>query len=364
MLKRKTDRDGLYRRPNSPYWWASYTDAEGRRVRRGTGTYRRYEAEAMLAEFKAHTHKARIEGKEPERFLHECVLAYIDAHPEKRSLERDSYSTKHLYRVLGAQRVLNNLKATDIQGYIKVRRAEGASAGMINRELGLLSAAINWCRHSLEWSIPNPAEGQCQQEPPGRDRWLTQEEAARLIGAAAASRASPYLVDFIILALHTGMRSGEMLGLEWSRVDLSQGWILLGAQHQKSGKVSRIPLNRTAREALLSRARFRASCCPGSPWVFCDRQARRIASIKKSFAAACLRSGIEDCTPHDLRRTCGSWLAQAGVPIQEISKLLRHADIRVTAEIYAHLLPDQLQATVRVLDRDKIVTFVTPDQDD
>jgi hypothetical protein len=48
----------------------------------------------------------------------------------------------------------------------------------------------------------------------------------------------------------------------------------------------------------------------------------------------------------------------------EVSKPLRHANIRVTAEVYTHLLPDQLQATVRVLDRDKIVTFVMPDQEE
>jgi integrase len=73
--------------------------------------------------------------------------------------------------------------------------------------------------------------------------------------------------------------------------------------------------------------------------------------LKKGFAAACERASIKDCTPHDLRRTCGSWLVQAGVPIQEVSKLLRHADIRVMTEVYGHLLPDQLQGTVAVLDR-------------
>jgi hypothetical protein len=93
-----------------------------------------------------------------------------DAHPYKRSLERDSYSLKHLYRILGAQRDLNGLKAADIQDYIKVRRDEGVSTSTINREIGLLSAALNWGRWALEWEIPNPAERQRMPEPPGRDR--------------------------------------------------------------------------------------------------------------------------------------------------------------------------------------------------
>jgi integrase len=271
MPKRKTDRDGLYRRSDSPFWWASYTDAAGTRIRRSTGTDSRHEAEAMLAQWKVHTHKERCSGKEPERRLHELVMAYIDAHPEKRSLERDSYSTKHLYRLLGAQRVLNAMAKADVHGYIRVRRAEGVNAGTINRELALLSAAINWGKRALGWDIPNLLVGQRQQVPPGRDRWLTLDEAARLVRAAGSGRSAASLVDFILLGLHTGMRTGEILGLEWARVDLNQGWVTLESHHQKSGKVSRIPLNRTAREALLSRARFRAAHCPGSPWVFCNR---------------------------------------------------------------------------------------------
>ena len=171
-----------------------------------------------------------------------------------------------------------------------------------------------------------------------------------MLEAAGQESKAPHLSDFITLALHTGMRSGEILGLEWRRVDLQQGRILLEATNQKSGKPGMIPLNQTAREAILSRARFRAQHCPASPWLFCDRDGRRIASVKKSFAAAVRRSGIDHCTPHDLRRTCGSWLVQAGVPIQQVSRLLRHSDIRVTDRVYAHLLPEQLHEAVAVLD--------------
>lgn len=52
-----------------------------------------------------------------------------------------------------------------------------------------------------------------------------------------------------------------------------------------------------------------------------------------------------------VRRTFGSWLAQAGVPIQQISALLRHSDVRVTASIYAHLSQDVLKDAVYVLDK-------------
>jgi integrase len=75
----------------------------------------------------------------------------------------------------------------------------------------------------------------------------------------------------------------------------------------------------------------------------------RIASIKKAFANAVEQADLKDVHPHDLRRTCGSWLVQAGVPIQTVSKLLRHSDIRVTDQVYAHLAPTTVRAAVEVL---------------
>lgn len=85
--------------------------------------------------------------------------------------------------------------------------------------------------------------------------------------------------------------------------------------------------------------------------MFCNQNGQRIVSIKKGFAAAVQRADLPHCTPHDLRRTCASWLVQACTPIQEVARLLRHADIQTTLEVYAHLMPDQLRETVATLDR-------------
>jgi integrase len=71
--------------------------------------------------------------------------------------------------------------------------------------------------------------------------------------------------------------------------------------------------------------------------------------VKKSFAKAVRQAGLEDVHPHDLQRTLGSWLVQAGVSIQAVSALLRHSDIRITDRIYAHLSPESLREAVDVL---------------
>lgn len=102
------------------------------------------------------------------------------------------------------------------------------------------------------------------------------------------------------------MRPGEILALEWSRIDLSRNLVYLGSGDQKIGKIGSVPINGRAREAIISRAQFRAINCPDSHWVLCNIEGHRIASVKKSFATACRHAGLEDVHPHYLRRTFGS----------------------------------------------------------
>ena len=358
--QRKRDQDGIFERPDSPYWWATWTDASGRTVRRSTQVRReddprKERAKAIRAQWIVEAAEEKTNGPEPRKAkgptFDDLMVAYLDGPSlEKRSHERDMYSFKQLAPIFKG-RELASLTGADARGYITKRKAGRVSAATVNKELGLFRAAINWARKELEWDVPNPFEGRKLKEPAGRSRWLTQAEAAALVQAAEKVPKAGHLPDFIRIGLYTGMRPGEILGLEWSRVDLSRNLIYLGPTMQKNGKDGSVPLNERAREAIISRARFRASNCPASPWVFCNRDGERIASIKKGFASACRLASLEGVHPHDLRRTFGSWLVQAGVPIQAVSALLRHSDIRITDRVYAHLSPDSLREAAAVLDR-------------
>ena len=344
-MPRRNDQDGLYQRPDSKKYWASFVDGRGKRTRRSTGTADRREAEALLAKWKLEAHQEKHWEREPPRMFDELLLLYLQGpSTRKRAAERDHFSAKQLFQVFSG-RDLNALGSADISGYIEGRMKTGVEPGTINKEIGLLSAAIRWARRDLEWNIPNPAEGRRLKEPEGRIRWIDREESEQLLAAAAST---PHLVDFIRLGLNTGMRKGEMLGLDWRRVDLKANLVYLGSQHQKSGKHGSVPLNQAAREALLSRANFRATYCPDTPWVFCNRKGARIANIRTAFASACRKAEIEDFHPHDLRHTCATWLVQAGATIREVAELLRHADIQMTMR-YAHLSPDNVRSAVERL---------------
>ncbi len=121
--------------------------------------------------------------------------------------------------------------------------------------------------------------------------------------------------------------------------------------HHEGIDMWRVPLNREAREALLARARFRATHCPESPWVFCRQDGSRIARIMKGFLGCARAADLDDLHPHDLRRTFGSWLVQGGIGIERVSELLRHGDVAITARVYAHLRPGDLADAVAILDR-------------
>ena len=337
-----------YKRKDSPVWWVSVTGPDGKRIRRSAETEDRREAEALEAKWKLEAYRAKQWQEQPKRSFEELMLAYLTATTSKRSANKDRERTATLRRHL-AGRTMNGLTATDIRSYIAKRRGEGVSDSTINRETSLLGAAINYANREWEWNLPNPVKGRKLKEPEGRVRWITRAEAGGLIQEAGRDPRADHLPDFIALALHTGCRRGELLGLEWKRVDLKENMLHLEGRHTKAGKRRSIPLNSTARAALLSRARFKAEHCPASPWVFANREGERITDVKKSFSTACRRAGIEDLRVHDLRHTCAAWLVTAGVPLSEVRDLLGHASVTMT-ERYAHLAPENVRAAVEKLE--------------
>ncbi|TCT21173.1 tyrosine-type recombinase/integrase [Thiobaca trueperi] len=348
--KRKQDQDGLYRRPDSPNWWASYTDASGQRVRCSTGATDRQEADALLAKWKLEAHREKQWGEQPSRTFDELMIGYLKAsEADKRpsGFQRDKEIVRNLRQHFGGLE-LTALTPALVRRYVDQRRVQ-VTNGTVNRELCVLSSAINYARREWEWDIPNPVPGRKLRTPEGRIRWITREESKRLLDEASREPQAPHLVDFIRLAINTGCRKGELLGLEWKRIDLRAGLIHLEADHTKTLKRRSVPINADAREAILSRAQFRMRHCPASPWVFCHEDGSRVLDVKRSFTTARKRAGIEDFRVHDLRHTCAAWLVSAGVPLTAVRDLLGHTTVKMT-ERYAHLAPENVRAAVALLE--------------
>lgn len=324
-----------FRKAGTPNWYITWVEA-GRQRTRSSGTADFAEASRLEHERRGLRQFQPVAETAAGHTLADVLAEYLTDRPSTRA----AYAAARLLQGLGDTTPVHDINPATITAYARQR---GVRAGTLARELGVLRAALRHCRRRLGWDVPVVTDGQMPREPRGRVRWITREEADRLL-AAVSRRAGHYLRDFILLGLHTGLRKGELLGLTWDRVDEINRVIHFGPCDHKSGTYAAVPLSATA-YALLQRRRKDAK----SLRVFARKNGDPIGDIKKGFAAACAAAGISDFTPHDLRHTCASWLVQGGVSIDRVKEILRHADIATTMR-YAHLALRDLAASVGVLD--------------
>lgn len=220
--------------------------------------------------------------------------------------------------------------------YANDRRTVGRSDGTILKE-------INVIRQGLNWNKVTSARFEAPAAPPPRDRWLTKDEAKRLVDGAM----QPHVKLYIRLALLTGARRGALLALTWDRVHLNRNpgvidLTVVGEQNRK--KRATVPIGDQLR-AELEKAKEAAQ----TPYVI-EYAGERVQNIKKGFAAAAKRAGLDDVTPHDLRHTAAVWMAEDGVSMDEIAQYLGHSSSRVTFQVYARFSPTYLQRAAKALE--------------
>ncbi|MGM0575081.1 MAG: tyrosine-type recombinase/integrase [Myxococcota bacterium] len=212
------------------------------------------------------------------------------------------------------------------------------------RYLAALSHALTVAVKEWGWLDSNPmAKVRKPREPRGRVRYLSDEERDRLLRACADSR-NPYLYPVVVLALSTGMRKGEVMGLRWRDVDLERGRVVL--HETKNGERRVVPLVGKAREVMREHAKVRAM---DTDLLFPGRRprnggARKPMNLRKPWVDALEAAGIEDFRFHDLRHSAASYLAMNGATPSEIAAVLGHKTLQMVKR-YAHL-SDAHTATV------------------
>lgn len=236
---------------------------------------------------------------------------------------------------------IGELTPETLRGYYTSARtvAETSKA----RELTVMRAALH---HATREGLLDKAPFVPGRSPaPPRDRWLTREEARRLHRVAAA----PHLRLFIELALATCARSRALFDLTWPQLDLPGAKIDLNppGRQQTAKRRPVVPITPELVQSLLA-ARITARARHQKPvWVL-EYGGKRIFSIKKAFARAARRAKLADVTPHTLRHTGATWMAQAGVPIIMISGMLGQS-IQRTTELYIKHHPDHMREASEAL---------------
>ncbi|MFT7180959.1 MAG: integrase [Planctomycetota bacterium] len=253
-----------------------------------------------------------------------------EAGPAMASPERIGYALPPLAE-FWAGKALSDVRPETCRAYGRWR---AKSDGTIRRELGILRAAIN---HAfVEGRITRPVPVKLPPSPPSRERWLTRHEAARLLNAARTSaKASLHLPLFILIGIYCGKRKEAILSLRWSQVDLESeiiDWEKPGARITKKRR-GRNPIPRRLLPHL-RRARQRG-CVTGFVIQF---NGHPVKEIKKGFAAACERAGIEGASPHVLRHTCATWLMEKGIDPWEAAGFLGMT-VEMLQKTYGHHHP-------------------------
>lgn len=209
------------------------------------------------------------------------------------------------------------------------------SGATINRRITALSAVMTVAVKEYGWITKNPISNVTRMpDSKGRERFLSAFERADLLDACARSDLA-MLGPLVRLALATGARKGELLGLQWANVDLDRRVVRF--LDTKNGESRTVPLALPAIEAL---KQWRKGRVPAGR-VF-PEQAH---VIEIAWRAARDDAGLQDFRFHDLRHSAASYLAMSGASLMDIAAILGHKTLAMVKR-YSHLSEQHTTAAV------------------
>jgi integrase len=358
----------VYRRQNGVYM-ADFTYLDPltkreRRFRRSAGTTVKKEAEALERAW-----RAEVETPTPPPSAVKNTAAFsgfalhwLTVHVAvncKPSYYRSSEQALrvHLVPAFGDA----DLRSITVEAIEKFKAAEvktGASPKSINNRLGILGSMYT-CAIKWRYAEVNPVhQVKPLRLPPGEMLFWTAEQSDAFL--EAVRRVRPPWYTFFLAALRTGLRLGELLGLQWGDVDfvtseihVRRNWTHGALVTPKSGKGRRVPMSPELAHALRGYKHL-------NNLVFCDKDGSYLDRnrVKHPFWSCIRAAGVREIRIHDLRHSFASQLVMRGVPLAAVKELLGHATIEMTMR-YAHLSPGATQDYVGMLDSSDPLPTVT-----
>src|SRR5215216_6309534 len=362
MAKKRGNGEGsITRHKKSGLWMARYTVETPTGPKRQTiyGGTRKEAAEKLAKALSDRADGIVVDdknltlGEYLDRWLSDAVRGTV----RESTYSRDNYLvTNHVKPSIGRVK-LKNVNALHLQGLYRERLNSGLSPSTVQKVHHVVHKAF---AQAVRWSlIPrNPADDVKAPTPAPKEMHpLSASEARRLLEAARGDR----LEALYVLAVHTGMRRGELLGLKWGDVDLANttvrvrrtltrngtGHVLGEPKTKKSRRTVRITPQ--AVEALkCHRAKqseemlTSGSLYQDQGLVFAGAGGGLINPSnlrQRSFTPLLEHAGLPRITFNDLRHTCASLLFQKNVHPKFVQELLGHASVAITLDTYSHMLP-------------------------
>jgi integrase len=334
-------------------WW--WVDLRYRRTR-----YRKRSPENSQAGAKAYELVLRqtlaqgqsIDNPKPEavktfaEFADEWFETYVKTN-NKPSEQRAKESTirVHLKPCFG-NLLLGQITSAHIERY----KADKLKTGLCPKSINIHLTILGTCMASaIEWGLPatKPKIRRLRVQPPRTD-FLDEQETVLLI----SDRSEPMWNTMILLAARTGMRLGELFGLDWTDVDLERGLITVRtsvvrgiASTPKNHKIRYIPMTSDLIKALRCYRKQKTGL------VFYRESGTFLGHrmAENAIHRICRRVGLRLFGWHTLRHTFASHLVSRNAPLRAVQELLGHSTMAMT-ERYAHLAPSTLRQAIAVLD--------------
>lgn len=336
-------------------WHCDFATPDGKRVRRSLDTSDRLEAQELHDKLKSESWRVSRLGEAPQKTFEEACVRWLTDKQHKRSLDDDKTKIEFFLEHFSG-RILSSIRPEEITSAVaglKNRKSNGkveVTNATKNLYLAFIRSLLRIAEKEWGWLEKAP-NLKSRSTPNRRIRWLTREEAERMI------RVMPDIIrPVVIFALSTGLRRSNIINLEWSQIDMPRKVAWINPENAKGGKAIGVALNDTACSVL--RKQFGLH----SRWVFVHTKAKNRADGSMTPDVRKMRvddnrqwqkglklAGIEDFRFHDLRHTWASWLIQSGVPLSALQEMGGWECIEMVRR-YAHLSPNHLSEHACKLD--------------
>ena len=365
MTRRGNNEGSIYQRSSDGRWMGAATvglDPAGRPIRRSVSAKTRAEVvrklkvlsrqidDGLMGAERSPTLEVLLERWFSDVMAREVVRSTIDNY---RSIVK-----YHVLPTLGRKRV-DELTVAEVDRLLAAKAASGLSPSTVHRIRAVLSQCLD---QGIRWGVTPRNVARLSRSPKlvrAEGRTLTPEQARALLASLKGHRNEALYT----LMLSTGLRRGEALGLRWEDVDLMGGVVRIKRSLKREGGhiVTADTKTLKSRRAvnlpgpvmeLLARYRDQQEkerADLGEAWietgfVFTSSIGTPIdpRNLYRDFQKVCESAGLSHWHPHELRHSAASLMLASGVKLQVVSQVLGHSSIRMTADVYGHILdPDR-----------------------